>query len=302
MPDLISKKDIEKISYEILKGSKSFDVFPTPIDQIVSYSELVVRNDIDVSKIHIDYLSKASDALRSALSKVRGLLDRRERTIYLDLSQGKQKMGFVKLHEVGHDALPWQKKIHDLFDDDDDSLSDDTHEEFEAESNYFASITLFQHDRFNSELNKLSLSIESPIQLAKIFGASVHATLRRYVECSKNRCALIVLENISKKGSQVKCRLKDKFQSEKFTKTFGDFDLPLELGYTWAFVQDYYFGRKFKKDCSITLTTQNGVADFTYHFFNNGYNAFVFLFPYGEKKSSSTKIILIDNDFQFSSK
>lgn len=86
MLELHSKKD-----FEILRGSKCFDVFPTPIDQILSYAELAVRNDIDVFKIHTDYFSKASDALRRALTKVRGVLDRRERTIYLDLSQVKSK-------------------------------------------------------------------------------------------------------------------------------------------------------------------------------------------------------------------
>jgi hypothetical protein len=295
MVEFHSKKDIEKISYEILRGSKSFDVFPTPIDQIIAYTELIVSKDIDVSKIHSDYFSRANDALRRALSKVRGVLDRKERTIYLDLSQGKPRIGFVKLHEVGHDVLPWQNKIHDILDDDDDSLNPETQEEFEAEASFFASATLFQHDRFFTELDKLGLGIDSSIQLAKIFGASVHATLRRYVECSKNRCALIVLENISQNGSQVNCSLRDKFQSEKFSKTFGDLSIPLKLGYTWSFVQDYYHKRKFKKDGSITLLTKNGNVDFTYHFFNNSYNAFVFLFPSGEKKSSRTKIIITDN-------
>lgn len=169
---------------------------------------------------------------------------------------------------------------------------------FEAEANFFATATLFQHDRFVTDLNKLSLEIDSPMQLAKLFGASVHATLRRYVECSKNRCVLILLENISEKGTQVKCGLRDKFQSEKFSKTFGEINIPIELGYTWAFVHDYYFKRRFKKDGSIIVATENGEADFTYHFFNNGYNAFVFLFPYREKKSSRTKIILTDNCLQ----
>jgi Zn-dependent peptidase ImmA (M78 family) len=289
-----TKKDIEKISYDILKSSKSFDVFPTPIEKIISYTELIVNKEIDVSTIHSAYFSKATDALRRALSKVRGVLDRRERTIYLDLSQKKPKLGFVQLHEVGHDVLPWQNKVHDILDDDDDSLSLETHEDFEAEASFFASATLFQHDRFLTELDKLSLEIESPMQLAKIFGASVHASLRRYVEYSKNKCALIVLENISKNGDIAKCNLRDKFQSEKFSKTFGDLFFPIDLGYTWPFVQDYYHKRKVRKDGSLTMLTQNGMVDFRYHFFNNGYNAFVFMFPKGETKSSRTKIIITD--------
>ncbi|MES2516086.1 MAG: ImmA/IrrE family metallo-endopeptidase [Bacteroidota bacterium] len=294
----MSKKDIDKISHEILRGSKSLDVFPTPIDKIISYSELVVREDIDLTKIHTGYISQASDILMRAVSKVRGLLDRKEKTIFLDQTQGKERKNFVKLHEVGHEVLPWQKNLHEILHDDDESLSNDVTEEFEAEANYFASITLFQNDRFMTELNKLSLSIESPMQLAKIFGASVHAALRRYVECSKNSCALLVLENISSPREVVKCNLKDKFQSEKFTKMFGELLIPFELGYTWPFVQDYYFRKKFKKNNSINLPTDTGKADFTYQFFNNGYNAFVFIFPIGEKKSSRTTIILTGKEFE----
>ena len=67
-----SIKDIEKISLEILKDSKSLDVFPTPIDRIVSYVDLKVSSNIDISQIHEGYKSKYPDALLRALSKVRG--------------------------------------------------------------------------------------------------------------------------------------------------------------------------------------------------------------------------------------
>jgi hypothetical protein len=292
MFDLPSKADIDKISLEILKGSKTLDVFPTPIDQIVSYADLLVRNDIDVSKIHHGFFSKANDALRRAVKKVRGLLDRREKTIYLDLSQLNCRQNFVKLHETGHGVLPWQKKIYDIIDDDDDSLSPYITEEFEAEANYFSSVTLFQHDRFMAELNKLPLGLNGAMQLSKHFGSSVHAALRKYVESSKNRCALIVLENISAKGKLAECTLRNFFPSQSFTETFGFIQLPGTLGYEWPFVRDYYFKRRFKTDGKLSLTTENGETDFVYHFFNNQYNAFVFLFPVGEKKRSRTNIII----------
>lgn len=291
MVEIHSKKDIEKISREILKDSNSFDVFPTPIDKILSYSELVIGTGVDLSQIHEGYFSKVPDVLKRALGKVRGVLDRRKKTIFLDMSQGKPRQGFVKLHEVGHDVLPWQRDTHELLEDDDDSLSIDTREEFEAEANFFASVTLFQHDRFITELEKLGLGIESSMQLSKLFGASVHATLRRYVEHSKNRCGLFVLENLSLNGG-IKCCLRDKFQSDKFTKTFGELSIPIELGYTWPFVQDYHFKRRVKTDGIMALSTQNGEVKFRYHFFNNTYNAFVFFFPIKEKKSTRTKIII----------
>ena len=94
-----TKKDIESVSYDILKTSKSWGTFPTPVDTIVSYSELIIDKNVDVSQIHHGYLSRASDSLRSALSKIRGIFDRKERIIYLDLAQNDKKKNFVKLHE-----------------------------------------------------------------------------------------------------------------------------------------------------------------------------------------------------------
>lgn len=291
MNDLPAKRDIEKISFEILRGSKSLDVFPTPVDQIVAYSELVVRNDIDISSIHHSYIDKANSVLKRALSKVRGLFDRIEKTIYLDLSKGFNRKSFVKLHETAHGILPWQRKIHDILGDDDNSLNPDYNDEFEAEANFFASLTIFQHDRFIDELSKLNLGIEAAMHLAKHFGASIHASLRRFVDCSNNRCALIILEDLSRSGTP-SCALRNFIASKKFSKEFGEITLPPRLECCWAFVQDYCYRRKFKKDGLVTLTTEVGEINFTYQFFFNGYNAFVFLYPVGEKKSSRTKIVI----------
>jgi hypothetical protein len=288
MVELQSKKDIEKISYEILKGSKSFDVFPTPIDQIVSYAELTVNLGIDLSRIHPSYLSKATDVLRRGIDKIQGILVWKEKQIYLDLSTHESKQKFVKLHEVGHNILTWQQKTYEVFGDDEYTLDASTREEFEAEANYFASATLFQQDRFSAEMDKLGLSLDSAIYLSKFFGASTHATLRRYVEYSQNRCALIVLKDCTSCGA----KLRDKFQSKSFTKTFGELSIPLGIDRIYPFVQDYCCNRKFKKDGLVSLPTKNGLINFTYHFFNNSYNAFVFLFPVGEKKSTSTRITI----------
>ena len=288
MLELQSEKDIEKISYEILKNSKSLDVFPTPIDKIVSYAELTVNSGIDLSKIHASYLSKASDVLKQAIDKVQGILVWKEKQIYLDLSTHESKRKFVKLHEVGHNVLTWQQKIYEVFGDDELTLDASTREEFEVEANYFASATLFQQDRFLSEMDKYGLEIEVALQLSKHFGASVHSTLRRYVEYSKKRCALFVLKDCTNCGA----KLRDKFQSKSFTKTFGELSIPPEIDRMYPFIQDYCHKLKLKKDGLVSLLTKNGSVDFSYHFFNNTYNAFVFLFPVGEKKSTKTKFII----------
>jgi Zn-dependent peptidase ImmA (M78 family) len=295
MIDLPSKSDIEKISFGLLKQSKALDVFPTPINQILEYSNLHLDRSIDLAKIDHSFISRFSEKIShkfiEAFELVRGVLDRHEKVIYLDLSQSIGRQNFIKLHEVGHDVLNWQREIYEHLDND-ISLDQYVEEEFEAEANYFASVTLFQHDRFEHEVKKLELSIKSPMHLSKIFGSSVHASLRKYVEVSSKRCALLVLEKISSKGEFPICFKKDFFPSNLFTKTFGEINFPDQFGYTWCFVQDYYGGKRYHENGLILLETQNGQEHFKYHFFNNTYNAFVFLFPKRETNKTRTKFII----------
>jgi Zn-dependent peptidase ImmA (M78 family) len=292
MEHLQSKKDIENISHEILRGSKSLDVFPTPIDKIIQYSDLVIAEGIDLKSLEKKYKTFFfSDALRSGLSKVRGFLDRSEKLIYLDLEQKESRQSFVKLHETGHSVLPWQKQTLQFLDDD-ETLDPDITEEFEAEANYFASITLFQNDRFVNEVKKYELGIPSALQVSKHFGASGHATLRRYVETSKHRCALLVLESLNKKGQVVNSNFRNAFHSQPFVKEFGHISWPEKFGYKWEFMKDHTFNKRMKLDGAINLDTANGKSDFHYHFFNNTFNGFVLIFPKGESKKTRTKIIL----------
>lgn len=291
MTDLLAQTDIDRISLEILRGSKSLDIFPTPVDKIVEYAELLVKTDVDISQIHPTYMDRANDFLQNALSKVRGIFHLKSRVIYLDLSQSFNRKNFVKLHETAHGVLPWQREIHDIIGDNDLTLSSDQNVEFEAEANYFASITLFQHDRFMEELSKLNLSIDAAMHLARHFGASIHAALRRYVDCSKNKCALLILENINTADTPF-CHLRNYLPSKNFYKTFGEISFPQKLELSWPFVQDYSIGRKLKKDGLLKLKTKNGNVDFSYQFFNNSYNAFVFIYPVGEAKRSKTTFII----------
>ena len=292
MNELVSKTDIDRLSMEVLRRSKSLDVFPTPVDRIVEFSDLVVRTDIDLSKIHNSYRERANIFLKSAVEKVRGLFDVKKRVIYLDLSQSDNRKNFVKLHETAHGILPWQKKVHEIIGDNDLTLSADQNEELEAEANYFASLTLFQHDRFDMELSKLGLGIDAAIHLSKHFGASIHAALRRYVDCSKNRCALLILNKPDKSSGSPECQLRNLIASKKFQQEFGDIIVPATLDISWTFVRDYAFGRKFKKDGRLTVTTRQGEVEFSYEFFNNYYNAFVFIHPIGEVKKTRTTFII----------
>lgn len=286
-----TKDDIDRISKEILKQSKSLDIFPTPVDKIIQYTELNVAGNINISDMESAFFSRFSDAFKLTINKIRGILDREEKIIYLDLNQTANRKNYVKLHEVGHEVLPWQKATLNYLDDD-DTLDFNIKESFEAEANYFASATLFQHDRFVNEIKKYPLGISTSLHFSKYFGASVHATLRKYVEQTKNRCALLVLENFKRNGFDSTCDVRNYFQSNSFTETFGTIKWESTLTTEWDFVQDYFWNRRFKQDCSIFLELHKEYTEFRYDFFNNTYNSFVLLFPKGEIKKSKVKIVV----------
>lgn len=291
MIDAYTKQEIDKIAYELLKSSKALDKFPTPVDEIIAHADLLVEMSVDLSKIETGFLKRFNFDFSKLLSKVRGILDRKQKKIYLDLSQPVARKNFVKLHEAGHHLLPWQKQIFDCLDNH-QTLSHDVQEQFEAEANYFASVVLFQHDRFQQQMSKLDLSIGAPIALAKTFGASNHATMRKFVESSTKRCALLVLEKPDFAVKSATYTARDYFQSEKFTSSFGEITWPEQFEYSWAFVKDYTHGRKMKMDGMIVLPTKKGEQEFEYHFFNTSWNGFVLIFPKNENRKSKVTYIL----------
>jgi len=295
--DDFTKSEIDKISHELLMQSKALDVFPTPVDRIVKQANLVISSDVDLSQIQHSFLDiikeKSKNAFKKGIKKLRGALDRDEKIIYLDLSQLPNRQNFVKLHEVGHEVLKWQNQIV-LNLDDDQTLSHETNEQFETEANYFASNTIFQNGRFIKEMERFELGIKAPMQLSKHFGSSVHASLRNYVVQSKNKCALLVLEPIkSSLINEAFCSKRNLFYSNSFLFDIGELELPELFGYTWAFAKDYWFKKRYHEKGKITfLTKAQDKLNANYHFFNNGYNAFVFIFPIGETKKVKTKIYL----------
>lgn len=286
-PDSI--KDIEKIAINILKDSRTYGILPTPVDKIVEYTELKINQNIDLGSIHPSFLSKAFNILVEAKRKLMGVLDFGNKEIYLDLNQNVNKNRFIKLHEVGHNSLPWQKEIFKFFLDDKHTLDPDTKEMFENEASFFASSTLFQLHIFDDESKKLPLSILSAMYLAKKFGASMHASIRRYVENSNKRCALLVLEIDSKS----KINIRNYFQSDPFTNEYGDLNFIDSINNRTPFIEDINLFKKFHVNGLFNFKDKfNKNIKLNYHFFHNSYNYFIFLFPHGELIKSPKKLIV----------
>jgi Zn-dependent peptidase ImmA (M78 family) len=290
-PPLDSADDIDKIARNLLMASKAWGKFPTPVDQIVQFAELQIERGVDLSTVDPGFLTRNFNFLSGALSKAIGLVDFRQKIIYLDHSQRESRKSFVKLHEVGHKALAWQSDLLGFMDDD-STLDQSVKDQFEREASHFASDALFQLDRFDDEASNLPLCIKSPQVLAQKFGGSNHAAIRRYVERSRKRCAVLVLHKPEQNGEYA-AKIRDYFQSTLFTAEFGEISWPSEkCGLDLVFVQELKRGRRWHEDGQIALTTQCGTCvTFTYHFFNNTFNTFILLLPPGEKIKSRTVIV-----------
>lgn len=206
------------------------------------------------------------------------------------MSLSANRKRFIKLHEVGHEVLPWQQELYDLFEDNTFSVSSDAREEFETEASFFASAVLFQTYRFEDELKKLPLSLKSAMVLGDKFGTSKHAAIRRYVEYSPKRCALVVLSNPTRESG---ISLRNVFYSAKFKKQFGEISFEQMIGLDTPYIQDVVLGKKLHERGLLRYTGESiGFIEFNYHFFNNTYNSFVLIMPKGEHIRSRTSIVV----------
>jgi len=212
---LDASQDIDKIARNILAGAKAFGKFPTPIDQIIAYTELSLENGIDLGR-DLGFLATAKGFFGRCSRKVLGMIDIREKIIYLDQSQPVRRKNFIKLHEVGHGVLPWQNGLIGCRDDE-FTIIPEVEALYEREASHFASSSLFQLDRFEEESAKLPLSIASAMVLAQKFGGSVQATLRRYVEHSPKRCALLVFHKPESNGPY-RAKVRNYFESHPFSQ------------------------------------------------------------------------------------
>ena len=74
---------------------------------------------------------------------------------------------------------------------------------------------------------------------------------------------------------------------------------PDHFNQCWPFSIDYHTGKRLLCENRVTLTTALGKVEFSYDFFNTTYNAFVLIYPIGEKNSSKANIILTGSKANF---
>ncbi len=179
----------------LLRAADALGKFPTPVSVVMDAAKVTLADDDVLDEGFLRSMRrKAGGLLRSALSKVLGLLDARERMLFIDRAVQAVKQTFLKLHETAHAVLPWQRTLYAVVEDGDRELDPEIAEQFDREANVFATEVLFQLDGFTTEAADDELGIRTPLKLQRKYGASAYAAIRRYVSTNHRDCIVLVLE------------------------------------------------------------------------------------------------------------
>lgn len=195
LEDLPSGDEIARRTDRLLKRADAYDRFPTPVDDIVAAAGLSDAPDFVIDESVLATIPRnLRAAVRRASSKLQGALDRRERVVHVsELVTHDSKRNFVRLHEVTHHLLPHQEQM--VYADNQETLSANIKSMFEQEANQGAAELLFQRARFAEDARGLELGVAAVASLALRYGASVHATFRRFAETSRMPVLVLRLSN-----------------------------------------------------------------------------------------------------------
>ena len=292
--DAQQRDRIREHARKALEVADAFGCFPTPVDQVIAAAKHVV---VEQQEIDEGFLAKArkkaGNALKRALSKVLGVLDVSARMMHLDKLVSIHKIPFLKLHELGHGVLPWQRDVYALTEDCAKTIDPEISELFERESNAFACEVLFQLDTFTTEAADSTFGLKTPLKLAKKYGASVYATVRRYVTTNTRACAVIVMDPPQLcHGDGFRAPLRRVVASSLFTSQFGDLELPEtftpgdQIGRMVP-----TGGRKMSRPQTLAFTDRSGVRhECIAEAFAYKYYVFVLIYP---QATLTRKVVLV---------
>lgn len=160
---------------------------PTPLEEITEALAIAKPEELFPADAEPLGILKRLTRLRG---RVLGAFAVRERVIYLDHAQPSVRVRFAHGHELGHSAIPWHRAAY--YGDDRNTLAPDTRDLLEAEASSFASDLLFQLELFGEQAAQSRLGLAVPLELADIYCASYHASIRRYVQENRAACGLVI--------------------------------------------------------------------------------------------------------------
>jgi hypothetical protein len=287
---------VQSAARRTLDRAAGWGIYPTPIPIILEAANLKVApaSAFDPRRI-MDYLigkaERAASALKSAISKVFGILDADEHLIHIDHTVRESKQNFLKLHEAGHHELPTHLKLFRIFQDCEKNLEPEIADLFEREANNFARYVLFQGNGYRDMAADHKFEIKTPMKLASKFGASIYASCREYARTHHRACVVYILERITycgKTGAHAEVRRIE--ASPSFRQQFGvPSDQVITLDHSLGRVLP--IGRRMTRPTTISITDRNGQAhECIAEAFDTTFNVLILVYPI---KALTTKTFVL---------
>lgn len=279
-PDNLTREKITTIAERSLQLSGAAGVYPTPLHEVGAVAAQI-NEIVDISDVPADLAAHKP----RRLARLLGLIGFKSRTVFLDRSMSSARQHWATGHEVGHGILPWHEAVAQF--DDDARLFRDTREELEREANLAAAYLIFQGNRFVERATDYRLSITTPLALAEDVGASLHATIRYYVESHPEPVALLIAGIYPRvEGLPIWCSV----QSAAFLERFGPISasitngLPLSGDKLPTGLQDAIRTSRAlgagEQSSQVMLCDRNGEwVKMLAEAFSNGHNQFVMFTP-----------------------
>lgn len=282
-------------AHRALTTANALGRLPTPIDEIIEAAQLSVLESQDIDA---GFLARSrrrvTGALKRALSKVLGVLDVTARVMHIDKSVHAAKLPFLKLHELAHGWIPWQCSMYAYTEDSESHLDPDISELFERQANAFATEVMFQLDAFTVEAADHPFAIGTPLKLARTYGGSLYATIRRYVSTNHRACAVVVLDPPTlQPGAGFVAAVRRVISSPCFAKQFGTISLPESVTPDDPIGKMVPIGEKQRMSGPrlIVLTDRNGIQrECIAEAFKYKYHVFVLVCP---QAALTKKVVLV---------
>ena len=259
-------KTVELHASRLLNEASALGIFPTPVDRLMEAARLTVVDDSFLNdNVIAEFIRKArasvTSHIKSALSKVLGLIHVPERLVLIDKEMPAAKRPFIKLHEAGHGTLPHQNKVYSLIHDCDKTLDPEITDLFEREANVFAAEALFQGGLFAEEAHQSAFGIAVPLALATKYGASKYSTFRRYVSTNSAACCVIVLDQVVKGiGNEFSAGIRRVIVSNTFHVNFNHAAFGSAIGNGHLLGHMVPVGRRMTGRRDIKLIDRNGAT------------------------------------------
>jgi hypothetical protein len=232
---------ISDLVEKLIRKADAQGILPTPIERLFEVSKIVNVAELPNEAFLQTLSERAKGVFRSAMQKVRGIADLREKVTYVPKDPHAGRELFAKAHELGHQVMPWHA-VDSAYLDDNETLSPRAKVLFEQEANFFGSESIFQGHRFRTLARDYKPNFGAIFKLADSHGASRQSTAWRFVEEQDEAIALLPYyptKAIDDFGNRV-LNLWNCVGSPTFNQRFSDIDVPatIRTGHPWVAARD----------------------------------------------------------------